>query len=152
MIVWVIFCFNYKWKCPDHAVIVLFGKIGIWPHRECPTSLPKPEFVAEGLGCICRDKTAFWHLLWPVLLWFREIKLYPLEKELKSCCFGECDFNVLVQWVGLVVYNSESPEHLWIVREVHYSLSAVRHSSSPCKLQSSHQDAEHYLWPVTGRE
>lgn len=127
--------------------------------REPPNSLPKEEFVAEGLGCICRlpgsetkPTSSSRTPAWPVLLWFREIKLYPIEKELKSCCFWECYFNVLVQWVGLVVYNSETLEHLWIVREVHYSLSAVRHSSFQRKLQSSHQDAEHYLWPVTGHE
>lgn len=150
---------NYKWKCLGHGVIALFGRVGVWPHGEPPGSLPKGEFVAEGSGCICRlpgpetnPTSGSSTPAWPVLLWFREIKLYPREKELKSCCFRECYFNVLVQWVGLVVYNSETLEHLWIVREVRYSLSAVRHSSFQCKLQSSHQDAEHYLWPVTGHE
>lgn len=104
--------------------------------------------------CLClrqNQQAALGHLL--DLYCFDLGKLnYPIEKELKSCCLWECYFNVLVQWVGLVVYNSETLEHLWIVREVHYSLSAVRHSSFQCKLQSSHQDAEHYLWPVTGHE
>lgn len=84
------------------------------------------------LGLRQNQQTALRTPAWPVLLWFKKIKLCPIEKELKSCCFWECYFNVLVQWVGLVVYNSETLEHLWIVREVHYSLSAVRHSS--CQL------------------
>ena len=162
--VWVMICkyscsSNYTWKCVGRGVIVLFGRVGFWPHREPPSSLPKEEFVAEVLGCLCRlpgpetkPTSSSRTPAWPLRLWFREIKLYPVEKELKSCCFWECYFNVLVQWVGLVVYNSETLEHLRIVREVHYSLSAVRHSSFECKRQSSHRDAEHCLWPVTGHE
>lgn len=149
---------SYTWKCLGRGVTVL-GRVGFWPPWDLPSSLPKAELEAEGFCCIYRlpgpetkPTNSSRTPAWPSLLWFREIKLYPIEKGLKSCCSWECYFNVLVQWVGLVAYNWETLEHLWIVGEVHYSLSAVRHSSFQCKLQSSHQDAEHYLWPVTGHE
>lgn len=159
---WVVVCkylnsSSYKWDWWSHGGMVLFGRVGFCLGGEPWALSLRRDLWFRGWGCICQSlrrnqQAALRTPAWPVLLWFKEIKLYPIEKELKSCCFWECYFNVLVQWVGPVVYNSETPEHLWIVREVHYSLSAVRHSSCQPKLQSSHQDAEHYLWPVTGHE
>jgi len=150
---------NYMRKFLGQGVKVLLQRVGFWPPQDLPGSLPKEELEAERLCCIywlpgpeTKPTNSSRTPAWPTLLWFREIKLCPTEKGLKSRCSWECYFIALVQWVGLVAYNLETLEHLWIVREVHYSLSAVRHSSFQCKLQSSHQDAEHYLWPVAGHE
>lgn len=150
---------NYMWKFLGQGVKVLQQRVGFWPPQDLPDSLPEEELEAERLCSIywlpgpeTKSTNSSRTPAWPTLLWFREIKLCPTEKGLNFCCSWECYFNVLVQWVGLVAYNLETLEHSWIVREVHYSLSAVRHSSFQCKLQSSHQDAEHYLWPVAGHE
>lgn len=56
---WVVICkyscsSNCKGKCLGPGVIVLLGELGFDLTGDPPSSLPQEEFVAEGLGCICR--------------------------------------------------------------------------------------------------